>query len=304
MKRLLATGISGFVGGHLRAALEGDPGCGYELVYPETEIDLRDARQWRDWLGEVRPEAVIHLGGQSNVVDAFADPRATLEVNTLGTLNLLLGLRAAGFAGRMLFVSSGDVYGLVDDDCLPVRETMPPRPRNPYAVSKVAAEALCYQWTQSEGMAIVIARPFNHIGPGQDERFAVASYARQIAAVKLGLQEPVLEVGDTEVTRDFTDVEDIVRAYLALLAHGDVGATYNIGSDREVRLGEILDTLCRLAGTAPRITRDARRMRPTEQRRMRASTQRLRERTGWVPRVPLETSLARILTYWERRLSQ
>lgn len=304
MKRLLATGISGFVGGHLRAAVEREPSCGYELIHPESEIDLRDGERWRAWLADARPDAVIHLGGQSNVVDAFADPRATLEVNTLGTLNLLLGLRAAEFRGRMLFVSSGDVYGLVEEQFLPVRETLPPRPRNPYAVSKVAAEALCYQWTQSEGMHIVVARSFNHVGAGQDERFAVASYARQIAEVKLGLRPPVLKVGDIEVTRDFTDVEDVVRAYFALLERGESGTIYNIGANREVRLGEILDTLCRLAGVAPRIVRDAGRMRPTEQRRMRASTQRLHERTGWQPRVPLDVSLARILNYWERRLSQ
>jgi len=304
MKRLLATGISGFVGGHLRAAVERDPSCGYELVYPETEIDLRDAQRWRDWLCEVRPDAVIHLGGQSNVVDAFADPRATLEVNTLGTLNLLLGLKAAGFAGRMLFVSSGDVYGLVEEAQLPVTEALPPRPRNPYAVSKVAAEALCYQWTRSEGMEIVIARPFNHIGPGQDERFAVASYAQQIAAVKLGLRPPLLEVGDTGVTRDFTDVEDIVLAYLALLERGASGETYNIGANRETSLDEILKALCRLAGVAPRIVSDPARMRPAEQRRMRASAQRLQECTGWQPRVPLDTSLARILNHWEQKLSQ
>ena len=119
---------------------------------------------------------------------------------------------------------------------MPIRETQPLRPRNPYAVSKVAAEALCYQWSQTGPFEVVMARPFNHIGPGQSERFAISDFAKQIAEIKLGRRPPKLAAGDIDVTRDFTDVRDVVRAYLLLLDKGRSGEAYNVCSGIEHRV--------------------------------------------------------------------
>src|SRR5260370_14681548 len=159
--KILLTGASGFVGRYVLALIPGS----YPLIEGHKSVDLRDARQVEEAVYSSKPEAVIHLAAQSSVQDSFENPRGTFEINFLGTLNLLEALRRNRFEGRFLFVGSGDVYGLVPDKDLPVIEDYPLRPRNPYAVSKVAAEALCYQWSQTEKFDIVMAKPFNQCGP-------------------------------------------------------------------------------------------------------------------------------------------
>ena len=144
-------------------------------------------------------------------------------MNLIGTLRLLEGVKRAGIAPRLVYASSGDVYGRVPEAEMPVSEERIPLPRNPYAVSKVAAEALCGQWCRTEGLETIVARPFNHIGAGQSDAFAIPAFARQIAEIAAGLREPVLSVGDIDVTRDFLHVSDVIEAYLVLLARGQAG---------------------------------------------------------------------------------
>jgi GDP-4-dehydro-6-deoxy-D-mannose reductase len=182
---------------------------------------------------------------------------------------------------------------------LPVTEAHLPAPRNPYAVSKLAAEALCYQWTVTEGIDIVLARPFNHIGVGQSDRFVVSDFARQIAEIRSGRRRPAVTVGDIDVTRDFTDAGDVVRAYFALLDSGATGTTYNVcsGIDRSVR--SLLERLAELAGVTISIEQEAGRMRRAEQRRMRGDPTRIRRATGWHATTPLDESLGAMLHYWE-----
>ena len=302
MKKLMVTGAGGFVGGYIRQALLApDQTYGMELG-PVSTSDLRDADGLARECAEARPDFVIHLAAQSFVPQSFADPRETFEVNFLGTLNLLQALKRSDFHGRLLFVGSGDMYGLVEPDKLPVDEDRPLKPRNPYAVSKVAAEALCYQWSQSEGMDIVMVRPFNHIGPGQSERFVVSDFARQVVEIRLGRRAAEIAVGDIDVTRDFTDVRDVVRAYLLLLQKGGNGETYNVCSGRERSVREILHDLIALARVNAVVKRDDARLRPAEQRRMYGSYEKLHAATGWRPEVALEQSLAENITYWEHRL--
>jgi GDP-4-dehydro-6-deoxy-D-mannose reductase len=165
-------------------------------------------------------------------------------------------------------------------------------------VSKLAAEALCRQWSISEGAPVLLARAFNHIGPGQDPSFAVAGFARQLARIRLGHAPPVIEAGDLEVTRDFTDVRDVVRAYFDLLARGRPATPYNVCSGRETRLRDALDELAALAGVAVEVRVDPARLRPVEQRRVCGSAARLRDDAGWVPRHPLPDSLRASLDEW------
>ncbi|HUJ75509.1 MAG TPA: GDP-mannose 4,6-dehydratase, partial [bacterium] len=169
----LVTGASGFVGQHVRHNMEAVP-----LELGGRRVDLREPDRVLEAVRRIRPGRVLHLAAQSHVPTSFADPEGTFEINFWGTLNLLRGLKATGFRGTMLYVGSGDAYGLVPAQALPIREEQPLRPRNPYAVSKVAAEALCYQWSQTEGLRVVMARPFNHVGPGQRPDFVVAQLAR------------------------------------------------------------------------------------------------------------------------------
>ncbi|MBU2763743.1 GDP-mannose 4,6-dehydratase [Acidithiobacillus caldus] len=292
--KLLLTGANGFVGRYVQAALPCVP-------LPDG-LDLRDRQALSVFVAELRPNAVIHLAAQSFVPAAFENPRETFDINFTSTLNLLEALHAAEFRGRMLFVGSGDTYGQVPETDLPVREDHPLRPRNPYAVSKVAAEALCYQWSQTSGFEIVMVRPFNHIGPGQSPRFVLADFARQVMEIHLGRRVPVLQVGDIDVTRDFTDVRDVVRAYGLLLERGRNGEVYNVCSGREYRIRDLLQQLLALAGVDARIEQDPARLRRAEQRRMVASFAALERDTGWQPAIPMEQSLQDLLNDWEKKL--
>jgi len=297
---LLVLGASGFVGRNLFAHGPYDiDGRAVQLVEPQAGLDLVDEDAVAALVAAVRPDFVLHLAAISHVPQSFREPRRTLEVNVIGTLNVLTALRDAAFRGRMIYVSSGDVYGRVDDDDLPVTEAHLPRPRSPYAVSKLAAEALCAQWAITEGLDVLIARPFNHIGPGQGDQFVVSGFARQVNAIAHGGAEPVVEVGDIDVTRDFLDVRDVIAAYFRLFARGRAGETYNVCSGVERSVRQVLERLLALAGVHATTRAASGRMRPAEQRRMRGSSARLNRDTGWSPSVDLDDSLRAILAYWE-----
>ena len=304
MRKLLITGEDGFVGSHIRAmeqAIRAD--FGWELVPAPAAYDLRDQASLDALIAATRPDGVIHLAGISFVPDSFKDPEFTLQINLVGTLHLLQALKTCGFTGPLLFVSSGDVYGRLDPKDLPVDETHLPRPSNPYAVSKFAAEALCRQWAQTEGCNILIARPFNHIGAGQREDFVLASMARQIVRIGRKLQEPLIQVGDIDVTRDFLDVRDVIGAYLHLLDKGQNGEIYNVCSGKEWRVRDLILRLQRLAGVEAQLQQDPARFRPSEQRRVVGSNRKLTEATGWKQNHVLDETLNIILEDWESRES-
>jgi len=296
-KRLLITGSSGFVGQWcLRAPI--DPKH-WTLVPTSPAMDLTDLASIQAELADAKPDAVLHLAGQSFVPASFEDPQATLETNLIGTLHLLQALKATGFRGRLVYVSSADVYGQQSADQMPIPETRLALPRNPYAVSKLAAEALCRQWHFSEGLDAVIARPFNHIGPGQDPRFVVSGMARQFATMASGQQQPRLVVGNLDVSRDFTDVRDVVQAYFNLLQAGEAGETYNICSGRATALRDVVATLSRISGVYPDIEVDPARLRANEQTIAFGYATRIQQATGWRTNFALEQSLTDTYRYWE-----
>lgn len=296
--KLLATGHRGFVGTCLRQVLQEDPDLGVSWCPLESETDILDPAGLRAMLEEHRPDWVVHLAAQSHVPASWADPAATLRVNVCGTANLLNALAQIGFRGRLLYVSSADIYGSVDEAALPLTEETPLAPRNPYSSSKIAGEVLCQQWARTRQLDVVIARPFNHTGAGQRADFALPAFAREIAAIKRSGQPGSVQAGDLEVTRDFLDVRDVVAAYLALLARGHRGETYNVCSGREVHLGQALRMLIELAGVQARIVSDPARMRHSEQKRMFGSHRKLTQATGWQPRIEFQETLAQLIDYW------
>ncbi|WP_432218141.1 GDP-mannose 4,6-dehydratase [Pseudomonas kribbensis] len=303
MKRsLFITGLSGFVGQHIQSRLMLDDSA-WELLPAALPYDLTDPQSLADLWPQL-PDAVIHLAGQTFVPEAFRDPARTFDINLLGTLNLLQALKARGFKGPFLYVSSGDVYGQVEESALPITEQQPPCPRNPYAVSKLSAEYLSLQWGLSEGWPVLVARPFNHIGIGQKDSFVIASAARQINRIKQGLQAPQLEVGDIDVTRDFLDVDDVVSAYFALLEKGTPGQVYNICSGHEQSIRSLIEQMGDLAEVELQLVQDPARMRRADQRRVCGSHQRLARTTGWTPQISIQQSLRAILSDWEKRVRQ
>ena len=252
-RRALITGYGGFVGGHLAEHLLGQGGwdlagtvidasrrpAGTMTTLRSHAVDLRHPDQTRILVSAVRPEVVFHLAGQAFVPAAWQDPWATIETNVRMQLNVLEAalalVRTEGAAPvRVLAVTSNEVYGLVPDEDLPVDEAQPLAPANPYATSKAAQDLLALQYHQfvGEGLEVVRLRPFNHIGPRQDPRFVVASFAQQVAEIEAGKRPPRLLVGDLSAERDFTDVRDMVRAYRLVAEHARPGEVYNLGSGR------------------------------------------------------------------------
>jgi GDP-4-dehydro-6-deoxy-D-mannose reductase len=301
LKTLFVTGGHGFVGQWVqRLAPRIAERRGYALVLPPVDFELLDAAQVDAQLAAVRPDAILHLAAQPNVPQSFADPEATLRVNLVGTLRLLEGVKRAGLAPRVVYVSSGDVYGEVPEGEMPISEERIPRPRSPYAVSKLAAELLCYQRSQTDALEVMVARPFNHIGAGQSEGFALPAFAHQIAEIRAGKRAPVIEVGDIDVTRDFTHVADVVEGYLTLLAHGQSGETYNIASGRDRSVRELLERMLALSGVKAEIRPDPARLRPAEQRVVRGANAKIAG-LGWRPERELDEALAGILEEWEKK---
>jgi GDP-4-dehydro-6-deoxy-D-mannose reductase len=304
VKRLLITGRSGFVGEVFSRLLSsGERGEHWSLAEVPADFDLREAPATARLVEASRPDAVIHLAAQSAVPESTRDPEGTLLINVIGTLHLLQALDSIRFRGRLLYVGTGDVYGLVPEAELPVAETRLPRPRNPYAVSKLAAEALCWQWHAAKGMDVVLTRSFNHIGGGQSNRFAVSDFARQLAEIKAGRRPPVIHAGDLSVTRDFTDVHDVVEAYFALLDRGESGEIYNVCSGTEHSLQSLLTQLIALAGVDVRIETEPERMRASEQRRMRGDATKIRGAVGWTATTPIGASLQATLQFWEAKIA-
>ena len=287
---LLVTGINGFIGRHFCASYGGSA-----LSDSEGIVDLRDSARVRQAVAKIRPTGVLHLAAQSSVASSFQDQTETYAINFLGTLHLLSALQQAEFRGTFVYVSSADVYGRVDDARLPIEEDHPVHPRNPYAVSKVAAEALCYQWSQTGSFPVVVVRPFNQIGPGQDRRFAIADFAHQMVEIARGARAGKLITGDLEVTRDFTDVRDTVRALSLLLENGRNGEIYNICSGRERTVRSLVDQMMSMMSVQAEIAADQDRMRPVEQRRMAGNPEKIRHHLGWTAEIPIETTLLDIL---------
>jgi GDP-4-dehydro-6-deoxy-D-mannose reductase len=305
MKRLYITGVGGFVGQSLMHLLaDSSTNSDFELITPNHRIDIRDAGALATFIEASRPTHVVHLAAQSHVPASIKDPKTTLDINLYGTLNLLQALERSGFDGVVLYVGSSDVYGRVEPSRLPIREDYLLRPLNPYAVSKVSAEALCYQWSQSGSFRIVMARPFNHIGPRQSERFVVPCLAKQIAEIGAGLRPNEILHGDIDVTRDFTDVRDVVRAYLLLLELGQNGEIYNVCSGIERSPRELLERLLSLSGIKAKVKRDENRMRSSEQRRASGSFEKLQAHTSWKPEIGIDQSLSDILAFWLERVAR
>lgn len=297
--KLAITGGNGFVGGAVQRMLNATP----LSTTKGEEIDVRDVDGMTEAFAGIKPDCVIHLAAQTFVPRSIVSPTETFEINFIGTWNVLTALKAVGFKGRMLFVGSADVYGAVPVSRLPIQESEPLRPRSPYAVSKVAAEALCYQWSQTQEFDIVMVRPFNHVGPGQSDRFVISRVAKQLVEVKRGRRNE-LELGNLEATRDFTDVRDVVRAYAGLLNNGENGEVYNVCSGEERSIRSVLNKMLLLSGVDAVISCDARLIRASEQLRVVGSFKKLRDRTKWTPEVDFEQSLTDILDYWESAIGE
>lgn len=295
--KILLTGGSGFVGGHVQAALD----CVSLAGTDGREVDIRNPSAVEDAVCRLQFDAVLHLAALSSVRESLSDPRTTYQVNFMGTYNLLAALQIKRFSGRVLYIGSSEEYGDVEDASLPVKEEQPLRPGSPYGVSKAAAELLCCQYSRAGTLDIVCVRPFLHTGPGQAPTFVIPALARQIINIRRGKQTPVVTLGDPDITRDVLDVRDVVAAYAAVLEHGRSGYVYNVCTGVERRIGDLAVMLLDMAGVRAELRTDVKLVREHEQKRMAGEGMKLRTETGWTPRIPLAQTLRDILQDWEER---
>jgi GDP-4-dehydro-6-deoxy-D-mannose reductase len=311
-RTVLVTGVSGFVGPHLARALvasgarvvglgvEPEPPAGVPLEGWHM-ADLRDPAAVGRAVDITRPDAVVHLAGQSSAARSFEDPAATFEANVTGTRNLFEAVRGGAPTARMVIVGSSEVYGPQPEGSRAGEET-PFAPVSPYAVSKAEADRLAEAGAQgAQGLDVIRVRAFSHTGPGQSAVFVMPGFAQQIAAIEAGRAEGVLRVGNLEVTRDISDVRDVVRAYVALLEHGTRGAAYNVCRGEGVKLTEVVRRLVALARVAIRVEVDPARLRPADIPWLVGDPQRIARETGWHAEIPLERMLADVLEEWRGR---
>ena len=279
--RVLVTGAAGFVGRHLLAEL------GAEAV--AAQADVTDADALTGELRTAAPAAVCHLAAAASVADSWRSGAETWRVNVLGTVTLLDAVRAEAPEARTLVVSTGEVYGPTPG--APATEDTPAAPLSPYAASKAAAEVAAARAARAEGLDVVIARPFQHVGPGQDERFAVGSWTRRLACLERE-GGGVLEVGDLTVRRDLTDVRDVARAYRLLLDPATPAGTYNVCTGRPVELAAVVDTLVGLARVPVEVRKNPALTRRVDVPILAGDPARIEAATGWRAEIPLEQTLA------------
>jgi len=292
--RALVTGGLGFVGRHLVEHLQ-QRGDDVAVIdhHGEHAVDITDGDALRIAIAEAAPDAVFHLAGWADVGGSWKEPVAAFRANAEGTLNVLLACAAAG-VGRVLSVGSADVYGVVTEAELPLTEHSPLRPASPYAASKVAADFLGLQAFLGQGLGVIRVRAFNHLGPGQTDRFVAPALAARIAANERDGGDTVT-VGDLSPRRDFTDVRDVVRAYRLLVEHGAPGEVYNVCTGRDLSVQQLADHLLTLATRPMRLETDPALLRPVDIPVLRGDATKLRDATGWTPEIPIDQTLADLL---------
>lgn len=318
MVKALVTGTAGFVGNHLARLLLNEGVEVWGTVLNDREklnediagkvniltCDIRDAVQIRSVLTACRPDYVFHLAAQSNVARSWDNPAETLEINVMGTINLLDEIVQQGSNPKILLAGSAEEYGSAASDRMPINESTPLNPANPYGSSKAAVSMLFRQYYIKYSLSVVYTRAFNHIGPGQTPGFVTVDFAKQVAEIEAGKREPVIMVGNLGAQRDFTDVRDVVKAYWAVIRRGVPGEVYNVGSGRTLAVQRVLDILLEKALVPIKIQRDQDRLRPSDVPVMVGDIAKIKAATGWEPLIPIEQSLVDILDYWRHKVNQ
>ncbi len=304
----LVTGAAGFAGGHLIDLLAASgtpvvawhrPGGAPPFHTPLAAwegVDLLDAPAVRDALARLRPSAVYHCAGAAHVGRSWDQTESTFAINVRGTHHLFEGLRLARVHARVVLPGSAMIYRAADEA---LTEDSPLQPSSPYGLSKLAQELLGPH-AAADGIDVMSARSFNHIGPRQDPSFAAASFARQIGEIEAGLREPELVVGNLQAKRDLTDVRDVARAYRVVMERGTAGRAYNVCSGHAVVIRDLLDALIGRARVPIRVRVDPERYRPNDVPLVLGSPARIRDELGWRPLIPFEQTLDDLLAYWRR----
>jgi GDP-4-dehydro-6-deoxy-D-mannose reductase len=315
--RALVTGVNGFAGKHLKRNLlehgyqvwgtsrqkhENTPS---EPNFEPVQLNLSgEMDEIVSLLNDIRPDAIFHLSGQSSVKDSWDHAAETFRANVLEAIQLLEAIKRSSVRDRcvILTIGSSEEYGKAPS--LPIDETCPANPLNPYGVSKLALCHVAMQYASRHQLNVIHVRAFNHLGPGQSLGFVASDFGKQIAEIDLGLREPVITVGDLSSSRDFTDVRDIVEGYRFLAERGRIGEIYNICSGKGVVIKDLLDMFLTFTDKAVTIEVDKTKFRPNEVKVYYGSNEKITKDTGWKPAIPLMQSLRDIFMHWKDNLSK
>lgn len=316
-KKAFITGIAGFVGSHLAELLISKGFEVYGLLRPRSntdhikgiintlhleDADLLDTHSLYGTISRIKPDYIFHLAAQSFVPTSWVSPSVTLEVNIVGSANLFEAVRMSGIDPVIQIACSSEEYGFVEPSELPIKETNPLRPLSPYAVSKLAMDYLGYQYHQSYNVRIIRTRGFNHTGPRRGDTFAESNFAKQIALIEKGTQDPVVHVGNLEASRDYTDVRDMVKGYLLAVEKCDPGDVYNICTGRAIVIGDMLKMLLAMSKSKIEIRPDPSRMRPSDVPVLLGDGRKFESKTGWKAEIPFEKTMEDLLNYWRQRV--
>lgn len=318
MKRVLITGITGFVGSHLAEYLLNKNVEVYGTVRWRSkteniehikdkikllEADMRDGHSLEVAVNESEPDYVYHLAAQSFVPMSWRAPTDTLETNIIGIVHLFEAIRKSKFDPKIHVAGSSEEYGMVYPNEVPIKETNPLRPLSPYGVSKVSQDKLSYQYHKSYGLKIVVTRAFNHTGPRRGDVFVSSNFSKQLAEIEKGLKKPVIEVGNLEAKRDFSDVRDVVKGYWLALQKCDFGGVYNICSGKAISIKELLDLILSFSKVKGiKIVKDPTRMRPSDVSILQGDFTKFKSKTGWKPEIPLEKTIEDLINYWRGKV--
>lgn len=317
MKKIVITGITGFVGKHLTKQLLSQKSYTIVGTYRSEEslatledlkdkitlhkVDCNDAASVESVILSEKPDYLYHLAAQSSPVKSFSLPTETLTNNILSEFSILDTLRKHQLQQiRVIIISTGEIYGLISPSDIPIDEETSLRPTTPYAVSKIAQDYLSLQYHLAYKLDVVRLRPFNHIGPGQRTGFVVSDFAKQIAEIEKGKKEPVISVGNLDAKRDFTDVRDMVKAYELAILQGKAGDVYNIGSGKSQKIADILKALLSFSSKKITVNVDPARFRPIDVPEIVCNYTKFHSLTGWEPQISVEKTLQDILDYWRK----
>lgn len=313
MKKILITGITGFVGSHLaeflldkdveiygtirwRSKLDNIIHIKDKLKLLET--DMRDSHSVYRAIEESEPDYIFHLASQSFVPMSWKAPADTMETNAVGTIHLLEAIRQSKIDPIIQIAGSSEEYGMVYSDELPIRETNQLRPLSPYGVSKVAEDLLGQQYYRSYGLKTIVTRAFNHTGPRRGDVFVTSNFSKQIAEIEKGIKKSIMYVGNLNAKRDFTDVRDIVRAYWIGVTKCNYGDVYNLCSEKAITIQSMLDLLLSMSQKKIIIKQDKSRMRPSDVEILQGDCSKFKEKTGWKPQILFEKTMHDLLDYW------
>lgn len=314
MKKAFITGITGFAGSFLAENLINRGSYEVSGTYLSENsldnlssvkdkvnlhrVDLQNPEEVKKIIQEENPDVIFHLAALAATGESYNNPSKFITNNISAQISVLEAVRSIGISPKTLIVSSAEVYGDVEPSDLPIDEDTPLKPVNPYAISKIACDFMGFQYFISQKIPIIRVRPFNHIGPRQAPTFAVPSFAKRIAEIEAGISEPILKVGNLEPKRDFTDVRDMVDAYVELIEKGEVGDVYNAGSGHSIKIEDILGKLLALTKTQIKIERDESLFRPIDMPDLVCDNTKIRQTTGWEPKINIDDTLAQTLEYF------